>query len=193
MSDRRSTWIGSVAGAVMVASLSQAQRLKRRFDAVISLEDPDCRPSPRLRFNQRPAPAHLVLAFEDVDDDALGVRVATRDQVEQAILFARTHSHGSLLVHCLRGLGRSTAIALGIISDRFGPFAEANALQSLLELRPGAIPNLVVVKLADEVLGRQGRLIDAVALWEAATPGLQEAREARMHSVRSSPQLYSRA
>lgn len=178
-------------GDIVVASLSQARKHKRRFDAVLTLEDPSCRPANRLRFYRQPAPPHLVLAFEDVDDDSLGVRVATREQVADALAFARTHSTGSLLVHCFHGVGRSAAVALAIMADRMGRGAERDALDRLLELRAEATPNLVVVKLADELLGRNGDLIAAISAWEAATPGISEKRAARLQLVQSSPHLYS--
>lgn len=178
-------------GDVVVASLSQARKHKRRFDAVITLEDPACPPANRLRFTRRPAPAHLVLAFEDVDDDTLGVRVATCDQVADALGFARTHVSGSLLIHCFHGVGRSAAIALAVIADRLGPAAELASLERLLAIRPEATPNLVVVKHADQILGRDGALIATVAAWEANEPGLSEKREARLRLLRSSPQSYS--
>lgn len=183
--------LNPAAGDVVVGSLSQARKHKRRFDAVITLEDPGCRSANKLRFNRHPSPAHLVLAFEDVDDDTLGVRVATRDQVAEALAFARTHSKGALLVHCFHGVGRSAAIALAVISDRLGPGNERAAIHQLLAIRPTATPNLVVVKLADSVLQRQGELVAAVAAWEAAAPGLKEKREARLQLVRTSPELYA--
>jgi len=178
-------------GDVVVASLSQARKHKRRFDAVLTLEDPGCRSANQLRFTRHPSPPHLVLAFEDVDDDSLGVRVASRDQVVEALEFARRHALGSLLVHCFHGVGRSAAIALAIIADRLGPGADSAALNQLLMIRPSATPNLVVVKLADDILERQGGLIAAVAAWEMIAPGLKERREARLQMVKSSPQLYS--
>jgi len=63
------TAVRPAPGDVVVGSLSQARKHKRRFDAVITLEDPACRPANRLRFTRRPSLPHLVLAFEDVDDD----------------------------------------------------------------------------------------------------------------------------
>ena len=191
MAESPSAAVRPAPSDVVVGSLSQARKHKRRFDAVITLEDPACRPSNRLRFTRHPAPAHLVLAFEDVDDDTLGVRVATRDQVADALAFARVHATGSLLVHCFHGLGRSAATALAIFADRLGPGAERAALDQLLAIRSEATPNLVIVKLADDILGRRGDLIATVAAWEAATPGLTEKRKARLQMVRSSPQLYS--
>lgn len=191
MVDPDNAAVGPAPGDVIVGSLSQARKHKRRFDAVITLEDPACRPANRLRFTRRPSPAHLVLAFEDVDDDSLGVRVATREQVAEAVEFARAHHAGSLLIHCFHGVGRSAAIALAVMADRLGPGAEGKALEWLLANRPESTPNLVVVKLADDVLGRNGDLIGAVAEWEAATPVLKEKRVARLQMVKSSPALYT--
>lgn len=178
-------------GDIVIASLSQARKHKRRFDAVITVEDPGCRPANRLRFNRKPFPAHLILAFEDVDDDTLGVRVATSSQVADAIAFARAHASGALLVHCFHGVGRSAGVGLAILADRAGKGQEGAALNTLLRLRPGATPNLVVVKLADELLGRGGALVDAVASWEAITPDVRERRQARLKMVHSNPQAYS--
>lgn len=178
-------------GDLTVAGLSQARKHKRRFDAVITLEDPDCRLANRLRFHRQPAPAHLVLAFEDVDDDTLGVRVATPDQIEEALAFARAQVDCALLVHCFHGVGRSTAVALAILADRAGPGGEQAALDHLLAIRPQATPNLVVVKLADEILRRGGALVAAVSMWEDAAPGLKERRATRLRWLLANPHLYS--
>lgn len=185
------TAVRPAPGDVVVGSLSQARKHKRRFDAVITLEDPSCRPANRLRFTRRPSPAHLVLAFEDVDDDSLGVRVATREQVAETLAFARAHIAGSLLVHCFHGVGRSAAVALAIMADRLGPGAEREALEQLLTVRPQSTPNVVVVKLADDILTRNGQLIEAMKAWEATTPGLKEKRAARLQMVHSSPAQYT--
>ncbi|RAK66362.1 hypothetical protein [Phenylobacterium kunshanense] len=97
----------------------------------------------------------------------------------------------ALLVHCFHGVGRSAAVALAILADRAGPGREQAALDRLLAIRPQATPNLVVVKLADEVLGRNGALVAAVSAWEIAMPGLQEQRATRRRFLLANPNLYS--
>ena len=77
---------------------------------------------------------------------------------------------GSLLIHCQVGVSRSTAIALAILADRLGPGQEGEALQALLRLRPQAIPNLLVVSLADDLLARNGALRRAVSAWDETIP-----------------------
>ena len=178
-------------GGIAVASLAQARRHKRRYDAVISIEDPGRRPSGSLRFRKIPAPRHLVLAFEDVDDDDLGLQVATHDHVARALSFARDHRAGALLIHCLHGVGRSAAVALGILADRYGQGSEARVLEHLLSMRPEATPNRVVVKIADQLLERDGALITAMDLWEASNPDVQAMRAIRRDFVRANLGLYA--
>lgn len=180
-------------GGVSVGSLPQAKRHMRRFDAVITIEEPGARPNLRLRFAPDPGREHLVLQFEDVDTDSLGIRVATLEDVERAVVFARSWTDRSLLVHCFHGVGRSAGIALAILADRLGPGNETQALEQLLAVRPEVTPNLVVVALADELLQRSGGLVATVAEWEATAPGLAEARATRLHFATSRPELYARA
>lgn len=180
-------------GGVSVGNLPQAKRHKRKFDAVITIEEPGARPNLRLRFAPDPGREHLVLQFEDVDTDSLGIRVATQADVERAVAFARSWTDRSLLVHCFHGVGRSAGIALAILADRLGPGNEAQALERLLAVRPEVTPNLVVVALADELLRRSGMLVAAVAAWEVTAPGLTEARAMRLHFATTRPELYARA
>lgn len=182
----------STLGGIAVGSLAQARKHKRRYDAVITLEDPGCRRPLQLRFYGRPHPPHLVLDFEDVDRDDGCIRVANRDQVAHAITFAGEHTAGSLLVHCYHGVGRSAAIALAVLADRFGPGREDEAMDRLLTIRPEATPNLVVVEHADAVLGRGGDLLRAVTTREAQTPEAVRMRAIRRSFVEQHPELYAR-
>ena len=177
--------------AITIASLSHARKHKRLYQAVITVEDPACRPADRLRFHRSPSPPQLVLAFEDVDDAGSGVRVATRDQVESALAFARAHQQGSILVHCFHGVGRSAALALAVLAERYGLDRERDAVAELFANRPEATPNLVVVTLADQILARDGALVSALAAWEAAAPGMAEKRRARSDLLRTRPDLFT--
>lgn len=68
-------------GGVSVGSLAQAKRHKRKFDAVITIEEPGARPNLRLRFAPDPGREHLVLQFEDVE--AL-LRKCPKDSVHES-------------------------------------------------------------------------------------------------------------
>jgi predicted protein tyrosine phosphatase len=181
------------AGGLAVASLSQAKRHKRRFDAVLTIEDPHCVRKLQLRFTAPPKPPHLVLRFEDVDHEDMGIQVATLDEVGQALAFGRAHAPGSLLVHCFKGVGRSAGVALAILADRMGAGFEREALDRLLTIRPEATPNRVVIRLADAALERGGGLIAALDAWEARTPGAKVMRAVRRAFVVENRHLYAEA
>ena len=178
------------AGVVAVCSLSQAKRHKRRWDAVLTIEDPNARLGDRLRFTTQPAPAHLVLQFEDVDTDAFGYATATNEQIAQAIAFGRSHADKSLLVHCFHGVGRSAAIALAIIADRLGPGREMDAVNILYAQRPQAMPNLVALSKADTLLGRNEKLLSTVLAIEDSEPARQELRRMRYQFAQANPHLF---
>lgn len=156
------------------------------------MEDPGIRLGQTLRFHKKPSPAHLILDCEDVDDESLGIRVANADQVDKALIFARQHAAKSLLVHCLHGVGRSAAIGLAILADRLGPSQEDQAVEILFQIRPSATPNLVVTRLADLQLGRQGALVDALARWESVRPEMAQKRADRLSFARANLHLYAR-
>lgn len=175
-------------GTIGVASFAQANRHKRKWDAILTCEDP--RERQRLRLNDRP---QLVLPFEDCDDLSLGYAVATRDQVQSALEFGRDNAGSSLLVHCLHGVGRSAAVALAILADRLGAGREDEAVSTLLEPRPESTPNLVAVELADSLLGRGGALMGALQRSEDANPQKLRARKTRAQFARENPHLYAKA
>lgn len=181
-------------GGIALATFSQANRHKKRYDAIITVEDPSTRMSQRLRFdnaNTPGAPAHLVLAFEDVDSDEWGIRTATEAQVSDALDFARANAGGSLLVHCVHGIGRSAALTYAILADRMGDGCELAALEATIALKWDVRPNLIAVGHADQLLGRGGRLLSTLIDHEAARPQALRWRAMRREAVESPTSTFS--
>jgi predicted protein tyrosine phosphatase len=151
---------------IEVTGFSRARRIKRRgFSGVITIEDPICPRQRQMRFNRRPHPRHLVLRFEDLDSAVTGIRTPTREDVVAAINFSK-EIKGPLLIHCYAGISRSTGIALAIIAERMGAGREGEALSELLEIRPPAVPNMMIVQHADDILGRNGLLLETLKSWD---------------------------
>jgi predicted protein tyrosine phosphatase len=67
-----------------------------------------------------------------------------------------------MVVHCFAGVSRSSAAALAIACERNPDAPELEIALTLRRLAPHAYPNRRITALADEMLGRRGRLIDAV-------------------------------
>ncbi len=86
-----------------------------------------------------------------------------------------------MLIHCWAGISRSTASAFALACER-SPDADERAIaQAMRAAAPHASPNRRIVALADDMLDRRGRMVDAVAAmgdydWERARPFEFEAR-----------------
>lgn len=106
---------------------------------------------------------HLRLAMNDVADDWNSESPPCVDHIERLILFGRTwDATAPLLVHCWAGISRSNAAAYILLCDRLGPGAEENIAKALRFRAPHAFPNPLMIRLADAMMGRGGRMVDAV-------------------------------
>jgi predicted protein tyrosine phosphatase len=101
----------------------------------------------------------LTLRFDDVLASAGGYRPPESDDIERLLAFDRDHRAGdTLVIHCTAGISRSTA-AFAILIAQQEPGAEAAAFAQLRAIRPKAWPNSLMIALADELLGAQGKLV----------------------------------
>ncbi|MDE3115773.1 MAG: tyrosine protein phosphatase, partial [Pseudomonadota bacterium] len=106
---------------------------------------------------------HLQLAVNDVADPAFGEVPPGAHHIERLLSFGRDWSGDApMLVHCWAGISRSTAAAYILLCDRFGAGCESEVAKALRFRAPHAFPNALMVRLADEALDRQGRMIGAV-------------------------------
>lgn len=104
---------------------------------------------------------HLRVPIQDVEAPAAGPHAPGRRHIESLVSFLRaTPPEASLLFHCLAGVSRSTAAALIALALE-APGREIEAALCLRAASPFADPNRLMVALADDVLGRRGRLTAA--------------------------------
>ena len=103
----------------------------------------------------------LRLLFGDTLDAETG---ATEVDVRSLIELAQNlrSSKGKVLIHCEAGVSRSTAAALILYACWLGRGCESEAMSRVLSQRPIAIPNRRMVQLADHLLKRSGRLLEAL-------------------------------
>jgi predicted protein tyrosine phosphatase len=66
------------------------------------------------------------------------------------------------LIHCWAGISRSMASAFTILCDRLGPGREIEIALAMRRRAPHAQPNALLVRHADEALGRSGRMVAAL-------------------------------
>ena len=116
---------------------------------------------------ETPAPfspeRHLKLGVNDIAVPTEGLIPPDEETVMKVLTFGRDWDEvAPMLVHCWAGISRSTASAFVIACDK-SPEADERAMAlAMREAAPHAFPNRRIVALADDILGRQGRMVDAV-------------------------------
>lgn len=116
---------------------------------------------------------HLKLAMSDAAArDAVG-REAILNQIERLVEFARCWDRSApIVVHCFSGLNRSPAAAF-IALCALNPGTPEPLIALLLrQASDTAAPHRHMVALADQLLGRGGRMIGAI---DVIGPGLPSA------------------
>lgn len=105
----------------------------------------------------------LHLAMHDIVEEQEGMVAPSRTHVEDLLDFAHRWDRATpLVVHCYAGISRSTAAAY-VIALALDPALDAVALaHELRRLSPSATPNLRIVSLADDSLGRGGAMTEAI-------------------------------
>lgn len=146
---------------IIVSALEHCPALVGRFKPARSLSL--ISPAQRADFQPDWLPNdRLVLAFNDVVEASAG-HVAPDDAIMRAIIgFGEGCAPGwPVLVHCWMGVSRSPAAAYVIACAR-APGHERGIADALRRCCAVATPNRLMVALADDLLGRQGRMVDAI-------------------------------
>ena len=147
---------------VLVCPLSKVEDLvvEHRPARVISMLDPD-RTFPELGDDY--SGRHLRLRFHDITLPAPDRVMPATEHIREFLDFLDGWDETDvLLIHCRAGISRSTAAAY-IAACYLHPDRDEHEIA--LELRRAsalARPNGTLVRLADEVMGRQGRMTLAI-------------------------------
>jgi predicted protein tyrosine phosphatase len=107
---------------------------------------------------------HLIVGIDDVSFPTDGYTHPCDEHLLQLLDFVRAWDRAApLVVHCYAGISRSTASAFTAVCALNPQRDEASIAQALRKASPTATPNELIVALADRLLGRDGRMISAVA------------------------------
>jgi len=106
---------------------------------------------------------HLKLELNDVADVWGSEWPPAAHHIESLLAFGRAWpAREPILVHCWAGVSRSMAAAYILLCDRIGPGSEREIARALRYRAPHACPNSLMIRIADTMLSRDGRMIDAV-------------------------------
>jgi predicted protein tyrosine phosphatase len=138
----------------------------RGVSHVLSILDPSW-PEPEAFWAYDPH-HRTTLHFHDIIEPLAGCILPERGHVEAILAFGHSLARspdsgdGHLLIHCHMGVSRSTAAMAMILAQAKPEIPEEEILSRLEQLRPQIWPNSLMIAYADELLGREGRLTEAV-------------------------------
>lgn len=149
-------------GAIHVCPLSAVPRIVAECNAshlVTLLQDEIVVETPRLILPDR----HVRFHVHDISEPMAGYVAPARRHVDELIEFALGWGgRGPIVVHCWAGISRSTAAAYTALCTINPEASEQRIAAHLRQASPTAYPNRLMIRLADEALGRRGRMVRAI-------------------------------
>jgi predicted protein tyrosine phosphatase len=148
---------------ILVSSLSAVERTIAAYrpSHMVSLLSPEYMIETPEQIE---AERHLRLAVNDVLEVWATDSPPNATHVARLLDFGRGwNADAPMLVHCWAGISRSMAAAYTLLCDRAGPGSEFAIAREVRARAAHAYPNALIVALADRALGREGRMIEAVA------------------------------
>ncbi len=147
---------------IVVSPRLQIERVlsEMQFSRFLSLRSPDAAPFIPPDIAERD---QLHLVMNDIAADRPGLVSPTTSQVEAMLRFGGEWDRAApLLIHCYAGISRSTAAAFILAVSLQPARPESELAAELRALAPSATPNPYLVRLADDLLGRDGRMVSAI-------------------------------
>jgi predicted protein tyrosine phosphatase len=146
---------------IHVSSLNALDNVTARLGSydLLTLLSPDY---PSVDWSAFACERHARLAFHDIVEPMPGLTLPDRGMMQAVLDFGRNADpQRALLIHCWAGISRSSAAAFVIACDR-NPGFERDIADELRRRAPFVTPNRLMVRLADELLARDGRMVEAI-------------------------------
>jgi predicted protein tyrosine phosphatase len=109
------------------------------------------------------ADRHLYISMHDIAEPQHGMTLPGEQHVKAVLDFAKAWDRRKpLLIHCYAGISRSTASAYIIAAALSPNRSEGELASTLRRLSPSATPNARMIALADQMLKRNNRMVNAI-------------------------------
>ncbi|MEO3999118.1 protein-tyrosine phosphatase family protein [Mesorhizobium sp. CAU 1732] len=146
-------YVCSMTKVADTVQLAGAARLVTLLNAGTPFE----RPASILATN------HLFLSMNDIVQELPDMVAPSQDHVATLLEFVRDWDREApLVINCFAGISRSTAAAYISAAALAPDRDEVELALTLRRLAPSATPNARLVRHADFLLGREGRMVAAI-------------------------------
>lgn len=106
---------------------------------------------------------HLILGMDDITEPMDGYMHPGEDHVARLVAFVQGWNRSTpMVIHCYAGISRSTAGAF-VAACALNPKRDERTIaRAIRDGSRTATPNMRIVTLADAMLGRRGRMVEAI-------------------------------
>lgn len=174
MPHREIIYVGPLSAVHSVVDAAGVSHLMTLINNDIEVERPESIPPEN----------HLRLSMNDISEPREGLVPPSHKHVGELIDFAVSWDRsGPMLIHCWAGISRSTAAAFITLCTLNPNMDEHVIAKRLRAASPKATPNRRLVSIADEILGREGRMdvaVQAIGQGEMAFEGTVFSLPARL-------------
>ena len=119
--------------------------------------------TPVERPESIPVDRHLYLGIDDIIEPMDGLITPAEEHVQTLLSFIDTWDQSQpMVVHCYAGISRSTAAAFISLCAVRPERSEIDIAKRLRAASAIATPNILLVGLADRMLDRKGRMVEAI-------------------------------
>lgn len=103
--------------------------------------------------------------FHDIEESTGQFIAPTIEQIGRFMVWAKTFTEDDrVLVHCHAGISRSTAVAIGVLV--LHGMEPIDAFMHIQSVRPQLYPNKLIISQIDEILGKNGEMMEAYKEWK---------------------------
>ncbi|HXI87439.1 MAG TPA: hypothetical protein VNH64_08270 [Parvularculaceae bacterium] len=111
--------------------------------------------------------------YVERESSAATISAAAKERAHDIIAFVRDWDRvGDVLIHCNRGVSRSTAAAYVILCMTAPGVDEQLIAEALRRAAPFADPCPILISYTDDILGRGGRMIEAIEALPPPRPAI---------------------
>ena len=136
---------------ITVLSLAEAKQQAQNFDLVISLLDPPL----KIGFVPFAENQHVWWFNDTLWSNAKNP--PTKKDMEEIMKVYAPYADKRVLIHCLAGISRSPAVAIGLKIQHGMTIQEA--FEDTFRQRPRMFPNDLILQLFDQLLNLNGKLV----------------------------------
>lgn len=159
----KASFMGILSGKLIICSSEQVDCYRDAgITHLVSVRNPGISIDKPGWFRGLQLGLHFGDVVSDTDAQQYRTKAPTMDDIRRTVSFtsdAWMDNASKVLINCDYGASRSPALAYVAFAAKLGADREHEAFQAVLDIRPEAVPNMMVVELGNKFLQRGGKLM----------------------------------